>query len=115
VRLVILMLLLASIALALGIAYAQPSSMPPSSLPVTPLSPSLNDPTGIGSCDLCRPREGRRGSDLERHRRHGDPDLHRHKKIPGMSKSLKRSFKSQLPHHKLEEHQDGVDRCTGGK
>jgi hypothetical protein len=27
-----------------------------------------------------------------------------------MSKSLKRSFKSQLPHHKLENHQEGVER-----
>lgn len=113
-RLVILMLL-ATIPLASGIAYAQPCSIPPSSLPVTPLSPSLDDPTEVGSCDLCRPCEGRRGSDLERHRRHRDPDLHRHKKIAGMSKSLKRNFKSQLPHHKLENHQEGVERYTGGK
>ncbi|HEX5550848.1 MAG TPA: hypothetical protein VFX36_08445 [Nitrospira sp.] len=109
-RLVILMLLLATIPLASLLAYAQPSSVPPSSLPVTPLSPSLNDPTGVGSCDLCRPLEGRRGSDLERHRRLRDPDLHLHKKTPGMTKSLKRNFKSQLPHHKLEERQDGVER-----
>jgi hypothetical protein len=27
-----------------------------------------------------------------------------------MTKSLKRNFKSQLPHHKLEEHQDGAER-----
>jgi hypothetical protein len=27
-----------------------------------------------------------------------------------MTKSLKRNFKSQLPHHKLEERQDGVER-----
>jgi hypothetical protein len=110
VRLVILMLLLVTIPLASVIAYAQPSSIPPSSLPVTPLSPSLNDPTGVGSCDLCRPREGRRGSDLERHRRYRDPALHLHKKTPGMSKSLKRTFKSQLPHHRLENHQEGVER-----
>ena len=109
-RLVIHMLLLATIPLASLLAYAQPSSVPPSSLPVTPLSPSLNDPTGVGSCDLCRPLEGRRGSDLERHRRLRHPDLHLHKKTPGMTKSLKRNFKSQLPHHKLEEHQDGVER-----
>jgi hypothetical protein len=115
VRLVILMLLLATIPLASVIAYAQPSSVPPSSLPVTPLSPSLSDPTGVGSCDLCRPLEGRRGSDLERHRRLRDLDPHRHKKTPGMSKSLKRSFKSQLPHHTLENHQEGVERYTGGK
>jgi len=110
VRLVILMLLLAPMPLASNVAYAQPSSAPPSSLPVTPLSPYLNDPIGVGSCDLCRPLEGRRGSDLERHRRLRDPDLQFHKKSPGMTKSLKRSFKSQLPHRKLEEHQDGVER-----
>ena len=102
--------LLTPMPLASLVAYAQPSSAPPSSLPVTPLFPFLNDPTEVGSCDLCRPLEGRRGSDLERHRRLRDPDLHLHKKIPGMSKSLKRSFKSQLPHRKLEEHQDGVER-----
>jgi hypothetical protein len=110
VRLVILMLLLAPMPLAPLLAYAQPSSVPPSSLRVTPLSPSLNDPTGVGSCDLCRPLEGRRGSDLERHRRLRDSDLHLHKKTPGMTKSLKRSFKSQLPHRKLEDHQEGVER-----
>ena len=109
-RIVILILLLAPMPLASNVAYAQPSSAPPSSLPVTPLSPSFNNPTGVGSCDLCRPLEGRRGSDLERHRRRRDPDLQLHKTSPGMTKSLKRNFKSQLPHRKLEERQDGVER-----
>ena len=109
-RLVILMLLLATIPLAFLPAYAQRSSTPSSSLPVTPPFPSLNDPTGVGACDLCRPLEGRRGSDLERHRRFRDPHLHPNKKAPGTTKSLKRSFKNQLPHRKLEEHQDGVER-----
>jgi len=109
-RLVILMLLLTPMPLASIVAYAQPSSIPPSSLPAISLSPSF-DPTGVGSCDdLCRPLEGLRGSDLERHRRLRDPDLHPHKKTPGITKSPKRSFKNQLPHRKLEEHQDGVER-----
>jgi hypothetical protein len=108
-RLVIVMLLLATMPLAFLPAYAQPSCAPPSSLPAISLSPSF-DPNGIGSCDLCRPLEGRRGSDLERHRRFHDPDLHLHKKTPGITKSPKRSFKNQLPHRKLEEHQDGVER-----
>ncbi len=109
-RPVILMLLLATMPLALLPAYAQPSSAPPSSLPAIPLSPSSFDQNGIGSCDLCRPLEGRRGSDLERHRRFRDRHLHPNKKAPGITKSQKRSFKSQLPHRKLEEHQDGVER-----
>lgn len=109
-RPVILMLLLATMPLALLPAYAQPSSAPPSSLPAIPLSPSSFDQNGIGSCDLCRPLEGRGGSDLERHRRFRDRHLHPNKKAPGITKSQKRSFKSQLPHRKLEEHQDGVER-----
>ncbi|HET7910377.1 MAG TPA: hypothetical protein VFL19_06690 [Nitrospira sp.] len=85
--------------------HAQPSSAHPSSLPVTPLSPSF-DPAEIGSCELCRPLEGRPGSDLQRHRRPRDPQLHPNKKARGMTKSLKRSFKSQLPHRKLDDKQD---------
>ncbi len=81
--------------------HAQPSTAPPSSLPVAPLSPCY-DRTETGSCDLCRPLEGRPGSDLQRHRRSRDTQLHPSKKAPGMTKSLKRSFKSQLPHRKLE-------------
>ena len=108
-RLVMVMLLLTPMPLASIVAYAQPSSVPPSSLPAISLSPSF-DPNGIGSCDLCRPLEGRRGSDLERHRRFRDRHLHPNKKPPGITKSRKRSFKNQLPHRKLEEHQDGVER-----
>ena len=108
-RLVILMLLLATIPLAFLPSYAQPSSAPPSSLPAIPLSPSF-DPNGFGSCDLCRPLEGRCGSDLERHRRFRDPHLHPNKKAPGITKSQKRSFKNHLPHRKLEGDQTGSDR-----
>lgn len=90
--------------------YAQPSSAPPSSLPVTPLSPTVTDPTGIGSCDLCRPLEGRRGSDLQRHRARQDRDLHPHKKAPGVTKSMRQSFQTQLPHRKLEGTQEGSER-----
>jgi hypothetical protein len=69
----------------------------------------LSDPTGVQSCDLCRRLEGRRGSDLERHRRPRDPHLHPTKKAPGITKSLKRSFKSQLPHRKLDEQKEGLE------
>ena len=106
---VILMVLCTFVPLYLFSAAAQPSSAPPSSLPVAPLSPSF-DPSGIGSCDLCRPLEGRPGSDLERHRRPRDPQLHPNKKAPGITKSLKRSFKNQLPHRKLEQKQEGSEQ-----
>lgn len=92
-----------------GSADAQPSSAPASSLPVTPLSPS-SDPTGLGSCDLCRPLEGRQGSDLHRHRQRRDRDLRPHAHTPGVSRSQKHSFKSQLPHRKLDENQEGPER-----
>ena len=107
--LAVLLGLLASM-LITGLSSAQPSSAPPSCLAVTPLSPSPHDPNGIGSCDLCRPLEGQPGSDLTRHRRSRDRDLHPHTKAPGLSKSLKRSFKSQLPHRKLEPTQEGTER-----
>ena len=45
-RLVIVMLLLATMPLAFLPAYAQPSSAPPSSLPAISLSPSF-DPNGV--------------------------------------------------------------------
>lgn len=90
--------------------HAQPSSAPPSSLPVTPLSPTVTDPTGTGTCDLCRPLEGRRGSDLQRHHARRDGNLHPHKKAPGVTKSMKQSFRSLLPHRKLEETQEGSER-----
>ena len=106
---VVVLGLLASILLT-GLSSAQPSSAPPSCLAVTPLSPSLPDPKGVASCDLCRPLEGRPGSDLTRHRRLRDRDLHPHTKAPGISKSPKRSFKSQLPHRKLEATQEGTER-----
>ena len=110
---VIVFLLLAPMLLA-SVSSAQPSSAPPTSLPVTPLSPAPTNRNGIGSCGLCRPLDGRPGSDLQRHRRTKDPHLHPHKKAPGMTKSLKRSFKNQLPHRKLDEHQEESDQQTGG-
>ena len=85
---------------------AQPSSAPPSSLTVTPLSPA---PTDAG-CEFCRPLEGRKGSDLPRHRLGRDPDLHPHKKTPGVSRSPKHGLKSQLPHRKLGEKEEGSER-----
>jgi hypothetical protein len=92
------------------VSSAQPTSAPPSCLAVTPLSPSPRDHNAVQSCDLCRPLEGLPGSDLKRHRRPHERDLHPHKKAPGISKSLKRSFKSQLPHRKLEANQEGTER-----
>lgn len=89
-----------------NVSAAQPSTAPPSSLPVAPLSPAG---TGIG-CDLCRPLEGHKGSDLQRHRLHRDWDLHPHKKTPGFSHSPKRSLKSQLPHRKLGESEEQSER-----
>jgi hypothetical protein len=109
-RFLMYILLLFPMPLVSPAAHAQPSSAPPSSLAVNPLSPTLSDPAGgHQSCDLCRRLEGRPGSDLERHRRPLDPRLHPNKKAPGMTKSLKRSFKSQLPHRKLEEHKAGSE------
>jgi len=84
-------------------AYSQPSSAPPSSLSTTPLTPDSHTPDGIASCDLCRKLEGRPGSDLKLHRRPRDKDLHTHKKTQGISKSFKRSLRSQLPHRKLDD------------
>jgi hypothetical protein len=104
-HLVILIVLCAFVPPASFTAHAQPSSAPPSSLPVTPLSPSF-DRSGIGSCDLCRPLDGRPGSNLQHHRLRRDHDLHPHKKTPGIGRSRKRSFMSQLPHRKLEENQE---------
>ena len=101
--------LLASMLLT-GLSSAQPSSAPPSCLAVTPLSPSLYDHNAVQSCDLCRPLEGLPGSDLKHHRRPHERALHPQKKAPGISKSLKRSFKSQLPHRKLEATQEGTER-----
>jgi len=89
-----------------GSADAQPSSAPPSCLPATPLSPS-SDSIGLGSCDLCRPLQGRPGSDLQRHRPRRERELRPHTHTPGVSRSQKHSFKSQLPHRKLEENQEG--------
>ena len=93
-----------STAIALTVlAHAQQATAPLSSLPTTPLSPNTSAQSGIASCELCRNLEGRRGSDLKPHRRHRDKDLHAHKKAKGISKSSKRSLRSQLPHRKLEE------------
>ena len=86
-----------------SVTAAQPSTAPSSSLPVTPLSPAT---TGVGY-DLCRPLEGRKGSDLKRHHLERDQDLRPHKNTPGISRSSKRSLKSQLPHRKLGENEEG--------
>jgi hypothetical protein len=92
------------------ITFAQPSSAPPTSLPVMPLSPDPSNPSLIESCALCRPLEGRPGSDLRRHRARRDHDLHPHKKAPGVGRSEKRSLKSLLPHRKLGEQEEGSER-----
>lgn len=106
-RLTVLMLLLTSVLLTCQ-TYAQPSTAPPSSLPVTALSPILNDAAGAGSCDLCRPLEGRPGSDLQHHRH--PRELRQHKNAPGITKSPKRTFKSQLPHRKLDDNPEKSER-----
>ncbi len=91
-------------------AHSQPSTAPPSSLPTMPLEPNTNDPARPATCDLCRPLEGRPGSDLQRHRRLRQKHLHLHKKAPGVTKSPKRSLTSQLPRRKLEEEHENEDR-----
>jgi hypothetical protein len=83
-------------------AHPQPSTAPPSSLPTTPLSSGRGDPSSPGSCDLCRPLEGRPGSDLRHQRHRQDKSLHPQKKPKGGTKSDKRSLMNQLPHRKLE-------------
>jgi hypothetical protein len=88
------------------ITHSQPSSAPTSSLSTTPLSPNSPTPDGIASCDLCRKLEGRPGSDLKLHRRPRDKHLHTQKKAQGISKSLTRSLRSQLPHRKLDDEDD---------
>jgi len=82
-------------------AHSQQSTVPPSSLSTTPLSPSKSAQDGIASCELCRNLEGRPGSDLKLHRRHIDQDLHAHKKAKGLSS--KRGFRNPLPRRKLDE------------
>ena len=93
----------------IGTAHSQPSTAPPSSLPATPLKPKMTNPAGPATCDLCRGLEGRSGSDLPRHRGQ-QKGLRPHKQAPGITKSPKRSLKSQLPHRKLEANQDREDR-----
>jgi hypothetical protein len=92
------------------LADAQPSTAPPSSLTVMPLSPDSINPSGNESCALCRPLEGRPGSDLKRHPARRDGGLHPHKKAPGVGRSPKRSLKSLLPHRKLKENEEGSER-----
>jgi hypothetical protein len=91
-------------------AYAQPSTAPPTSLPVMPLSPDPINPSRIESCPLCRPLEGRPGSDLQRHRPGRDRNLHPHKKAPGIGHSPKRSLKNLLPHRKIGDNEEGSER-----
>jgi len=93
-----------------ALTLAQPSTAPPTSLPVMPLSPGPINPSRIESCTLCRPLEGRPGSTLQRHRPRRDHKLHPHKTVPGISRSSKRSLKSQLPHHKLGENEEEWER-----
>ena len=102
--------LLCAVLSLVKLIYAQPSTAPPTSLPVAPLSPEPSNPSGIESCALCRPLEGHRGSDLQRHRPRRDRNLHPHKKAPGVSRSPKRSLKNQLPHRKLGENEEGSER-----
>ena len=92
------------------ITFAQPSTAPPTSLPVMPLSPDPVTPPLTESCALCRPLEGRPGSNLKRHPARRDHDLHPHKKVPGLGRSQKRSLKSLLPHRKLGENEEGSER-----
>jgi hypothetical protein len=83
-------------------AHSQPSTASPSSLATTPLSPGMTDPAGGGSCGLCRPLEGRRGSDLRQQWQRQDKGLHPHRQPKGLTKSHKRSLMNQLPRRKLE-------------
>jgi hypothetical protein len=106
-----MLLLLFCALLSLGeMTFAQSSTAPPTSLAVRPLSPDPVNPPGIESCALCRPLEGRPGSDLKRHRARRDHDLHPHKKAPGVGRSQKRSFKSLLPQRKLGENEEESER-----
>jgi len=75
---------------------AQPSTVPPSSLSTTPLTPGSTESELHPSCDLCRKPEGRPGSDLRPHRHKG---LHPRKKAKGIHRSLDQSLKSTLPRH----------------
>ena len=81
----------------------QSTSIPPSSLPTTPLSSNGHDGHAPSSCDLCRSVEGRPGSDLRPHRRFRDKSLHPQKKAKGISKSPKQRLMNQLPHRKLKQ------------
>ena len=93
-------------------AAAQPSTAPPSSLPTTPLSATSNhdDASLRPSCDLCRPLQGRPGSDLKRHRLPRNPELRPHRQAPNTTKSPTRSTMNQLPHRKLGQNLEGEDR-----
>ena len=105
------MVVLLCAVISLGeITFAQPSTAPPTSLPVVPLSPDPINPTRLESCTLCRPLEGRPGSDLRRHRARRDHDLHPHKKAPGVGRSERQSLKSLLPHRKLGDNEEGSER-----
>jgi micrococcal nuclease len=75
---------------------AQQSTAPPSSLSTTPIAPGATEFELRPSCDLCRKREGRAGSDLRPHRLHREKGLHPHKKPKGMRRSSSRSFRSLL-------------------
>jgi hypothetical protein len=101
---VVVLLVVCAPILFTNLTAAQPLTAPPSSLPVTPLSPATRDP----GCELCRPLEGRPASDLRRHRAPRDGDLHPHKKAPGVGRSQKRSLKSLMPHRKLGENEEGT-------
>lgn len=82
--------------------FAQQTTIPPSSLATTPLSPDETASGQLPFCDLCRKPEPRAGSDLRPHRLPRDKALRSHKKPKGMHRSNRRSLKSLLPHYAPE-------------
>ena len=95
---------------------AQPSTTPPSSLSIRPLTPGATESELRSSCDLCRKPEGRPGSDLRPHRLRREKGLRPHKKAKGTHRSLEQSLKSTLPRRPLAppESQGQRDSQTRG-
>ncbi|HEU4684531.1 MAG TPA: hypothetical protein VFS39_08540 [Nitrospira sp.] len=102
-------------------AAAQSSTAPPSSLPATPLSPKIDGAGPPSGCDLCWKPARERGSDITRHRRYRNPELHPRKKAIGSHRSMNGAMKSTLPRHRLEETREAVSTdpaagpLTGGR